>query len=168
MAWTDPGTHVFVVGEVVTAATLNTFLKDNLLDLDRRATVRSNFVQTSESTASNSYVDLATVGPSVTVTTGASGLVLLLITALMTNGTIGGSAAMGWAYAGPSSAPASDASAIALPNVSAGGYGGRFGGHHIASFSPAGTYIITAKYRSVAGGTATFSDRKIAALAIGS
>lgn len=33
MAWTDPAAHVYVVFEVVTAGTLNTYVKDNLLYL---------------------------------------------------------------------------------------------------------------------------------------
>lgn len=33
MAWTDPAGHVFVVGEIVSPATLNTYVKDNLVAL---------------------------------------------------------------------------------------------------------------------------------------
>lgn len=33
MSWTDPDAHVFAVGEKVTAATLNTYIKDNLVYL---------------------------------------------------------------------------------------------------------------------------------------
>jgi hypothetical protein len=37
LGWTDPAGHVFAVGEVVTAATLNTYLKDDLLYLYAQA-----------------------------------------------------------------------------------------------------------------------------------
>jgi hypothetical protein len=33
MAWTDPTAHVYVTGEVVTAATMNTYIKDDLVFL---------------------------------------------------------------------------------------------------------------------------------------
>lgn len=42
-------------------------------------------IATSESTASTSYTDLATVGPSVTVTIGVNGLALLTITVQQSN-----------------------------------------------------------------------------------
>src|SRR5437764_1055381 len=32
-SWSDPGSHVYVTGELVTPATLNAFVKDNLLYL---------------------------------------------------------------------------------------------------------------------------------------
>jgi hypothetical protein len=39
MAWTDPASHVYAVGEVLSAGTLNTYVKDNLLFLYRRPAV---------------------------------------------------------------------------------------------------------------------------------
>jgi hypothetical protein len=41
MAWTDPAAHVWTTGEVVTAANLNTYIKDNLLALYNAPSVRA-------------------------------------------------------------------------------------------------------------------------------
>lgn len=43
-------------------------------------TAASNFIATPQTTTSTSYTDLATVGPSCTVTIGANGLALLCVT----------------------------------------------------------------------------------------
>lgn len=94
MVWISPMT--FADGSVLTAAQLNTFLRDDMLETDvgRSTTAGSYFVSvtanliaerrfvkarvnTFESTASTSYVDLATTGPAVTVRTGINALVFI-------------------------------------------------------------------------------------------
>ena len=87
MSWTAPMTAV--AGSVFTAAQFNTHIRDNLLttapaiattagrhfaatglnSIAERASV-SDFIGTTETTSSGAYTDLATVGPTVTVTTG--------------------------------------------------------------------------------------------------
>lgn len=97
MAWTVPMT--FIDGTVLTAAQLNTNLRDNFLEtipakstgnggagaghfaiqgpyqIAERGVVYSE-VNTSQSTTDNNYTDLATFGPTVSVLTGTSAWVL--------------------------------------------------------------------------------------------
>jgi hypothetical protein len=93
MAWVAPPT--FVSGNVLTAALLN-ILSGDLNELaPAKATAAGQIfvstganaiiartpgfdtIATSESTASTSFVNLATVGPTVTVTTGTTALVFV-------------------------------------------------------------------------------------------
>ena len=52
------------------------------------AGAKSAIVATSETTTSSSFTDLATPGPAVTVTIGASGMALVVVTAALANNTI--------------------------------------------------------------------------------
>lgn len=94
MAWTAPMTAV--ANATFTAAQFNTHIRDNLLETEpAKATTLWNYfvttgansittrasvnarVLTQQSTSSTSYTDLATVGPSVTVTTGTRAIVFI-------------------------------------------------------------------------------------------
>lgn len=94
MAWTAPMTAVS--GNAFTAAQFNTNVRDNLLETaPAKATATAGYyvgtgpnaiaerfataatVNTSQSTTSTAFVDLATVGPAVTVTTGTTALVFI-------------------------------------------------------------------------------------------
>ncbi len=96
MAWSAPFTAVS--GNVLTAAQLNTNLRDNLNELmPAKATtdgyhfvstgtnaiaeraIAGSEVTTYQSSASTTYVDLGTLGPQVTVTTGARALVFFSV-----------------------------------------------------------------------------------------
>ena len=48
MAWTDPASHIYTVGEIVSAATLNTFVQANLAFLGTPPSVQvwNNFAET--------------------------------------------------------------------------------------------------------------------------
>ena len=94
MAWTAPMT--FIANAAITAAQMNTYLRDNLLEtMPAKATetggaffvttgtnqiaervIKSARVETNQSTTSTTFTNLATVGPAVTVTTGTSALVM--------------------------------------------------------------------------------------------
>lgn len=93
MAWTAPMT--FVAGTPLTAAQLNTHLRDNFLETaPAKGTEQGGYfvtdtanrivervgrrqtITTEESTTSTSYDDLATQGPTVTVQTGELALVM--------------------------------------------------------------------------------------------
>lgn len=93
MVWTAPVT--FVDGNTLTAAELNTYLRDNMLEtMPAKATgqlrhfvsdganriverqIFKSYIEAREITSSTSFVDLATVGPSVTVTTGIRALAI--------------------------------------------------------------------------------------------
>lgn len=102
MVWVAPAT--FVANTALTAAQLNTFIRDNLLETEAaKATtagrlfwttsrnaiaerpLSESFVSTTETTASTSFVDLGTSGPSVTLFTGRYALVA--ISAAIRNGS---------------------------------------------------------------------------------
>ena len=102
MTWIAPMTAV--AGSVFTAAQFNTFVRDLLNETApaKATTPGSHFVatgtnqiaeripaqasvNTSESTASTTFVNLTTPGPSVTVTTGSSALIVM--SAEIHNGT---------------------------------------------------------------------------------
>ena len=105
MAWTDPN-KTWVAAADLTASDMNQYVRDQLDEtapaiatagsrlivtdgansIVERIPV-SAFMTTSESTASTSATDLATVGPSVTVTTGTKALIV--ISARLENDTAG-------------------------------------------------------------------------------
>lgn len=92
MAWTAPMT--FTAGAALTAAQLNTHLRDNMYETcvakvvtdgqyltsvaKNRIKVRSigtQRISATDTTTSNEYIDLATIGPAVTLVTGTRALV---------------------------------------------------------------------------------------------
>lgn len=152
MAWTTPRT--FVTGEVETASIFNTHLRDNLTALQPQA----NAVVTLESTASTTYTNLTTVGPSVTLTTGTS--VLVDVCCGMFNAGASDGGAMSYAVTGATTLAASDGNA--LESVLGGG-----SQLMQASFTylqtglTAGSNTFTAKYHAINGGTANFTNRLI-------
>lgn len=177
MAWTAPMT--FVAGTVLTAAQLNQQLRDNLLEtVPAKATAGSqifvstganaiaartptaNLVGTSETTASTSYVDLATPGPAVTVTTG--GVAIIIITALERNSTAGSAAKMSFAISGATTLAANDAHC--LLHISATINAALTASAVILqSGLTAGANTFTAKY-CVDSGTGNFINRRIAVI----
>jgi hypothetical protein len=106
MGWTDPSSHVYVVGEVVTAATLNTFVKDNLIDLDRRTSPNDAYIAAAEGTTSNVYTDLATVGPTVSIEVGSTGKALVSLYASMSCSVSAAMVRYAYAVSGATSVPA--------------------------------------------------------------
>lgn len=174
MAWTAPMTAV--AGEIWTAAQFNANVRDNLLETmpgkatatDRLfATTGNNSiaervpsaatVATSQTTTSTSYVDLATVGPSVTVTTGTTAIVYWSVA--MSHSSGGPEMSTSVAVSGATTIAANDnwrllESGVSANNVNRGGQAHRFTG------LTAGSNTFTLKYRTTAA-TATFYDRNI-------
>lgn len=93
MAWTTPMTAV--AGNAITDADWNTNVRDNLLqtapakattaggyfvatgtNVIAQRTIATNFIATAQTTSTAAFSDLATSGPTVTVTTGTHALVL--------------------------------------------------------------------------------------------
>jgi hypothetical protein len=121
----------------------------------------SAVVATSQTTSSDSYTDLATVGPTVTLSTGNRALVI--VTCRLTNGTTQGWAYMSYAVSGATTTSASDATAVfvQMTNSSAGFSSTfRMSAASVATLN-AGSNTFTAKYRRASTGTATFVDREI-------
>lgn len=168
MAWTDPAGHVFATGEIVTAATLNTYVKDNLLDLDRRTTTTSATVNTLETSSNTSYIDLATAGPAVTVTIGANGLSMIDLFVSTSNSLAGQQTFTGYAVSGASTIAAQDALLPTLIWTSPTNAGGiQFGGSaHGVGLTP-GSNTFTCKYK-VTANTGSWQRRHIAITPLGS
>lgn len=159
MAYTAGKT--WTVGEILTAADMNTYVRDNGDDLDDRISAvlsgTNNGVGTSETTTSTTYTDLATSGPAVTLTTGAKALVLY--GCLMSNGTAGARCFMDFAVSGASSRSADDATAWRFESSAANDQA-RAMAAFVQGGLTTGSNTFTAKYR-VSGGTGTFEDRRI-------
>jgi hypothetical protein len=113
-------------------------------------------VATAQSTSAGSYVDLATAGPAVTLTTGTKALVI--ITSRMED--LGGSnqiSYMSYAVSGATTIAATDAVGLALNN-SAQNQKSRMSAASVATLT-AGSNTFTAKYK--AQNNSQFSDRSI-------
>lgn len=164
-----------------TAANWNTYIRDNLnasgvgvVNATSRhiATTGVNGVAervaststviSSQSTASATYVDLATIGPAVTVTTGTKAFVM--ISAEVTTGTAGLGARASVAVSGATTSAAGDANSFLAESGVAGDL---FKGSWSTIFDPinAGANTFTLKYRTTAGGgTSTFLNRNVSVI----
>lgn len=188
MTWTAPKT--FVANSVFTAADLNTYLRDNLMETTAAKALnpgsmfitsgnnsiterfaQAAYVPTLESTTSNASggVNLATAGPAVTVNTDTQAFVFLycqLYWSPVTSGTDGTQVFMGYTVSGASSIAFDNNKAIVMQHsYSGGGRGQRVGVMIFEDGLSPGGNIFTAKYR--VGNTSyhgNFSDRRIAVL----
>jgi hypothetical protein len=177
MAWTAPLT--WTANTILTAAQLNTHLRDNLNEtLPAKATntgsmfvsngpnsmverfPREGYVATAQSTTSLTYVDLATAGPSVTVTTGTRAFVAVYARMSNTTAGIGGQALMSWAISGATTRAAQDNTAIEIGGLAAS-CNFRTTAVDFLTDLTAGSNTFTAKYRIANASTATFADRRI-------
>lgn len=165
MSWTAPRTYV--TGEILTAAIFNTDHRDNLLDLDRRATVANAIVATSQTTTSTSFTDLATAGPAVTVTVGGAGKALVGLSASVANTVSGADSVMGFAISGATTQAAQNDRTLAYPAESASGNTFQATFIMMQDGLSAGSTTFTAKYR-VTGGTGSWVDRRILVSPLGS
>jgi hypothetical protein len=171
MAWTAPMTAV--ANTAFTAAQFNTYVRDNFLQTAPAlaTTAGSLFVgvgsnsiaeripkvadvTTGESTSSTSYTDLATVGPTVTVSTGTSALVFWCATANNTTGF----PLVGYAVSGASTVSASDTQAANC--VSASSATSTISKFNLQTGLTAGTNVFTLQYKATSG-TSTFQRRRI-------
>lgn len=177
MAWTSPMT--FAANAVLTAAQLNTHLRDNLNETaPAKATAAgqifvstglnaiaarapaSHYVGTSQTTTGTSYTDLDTAGPSVTVTTGSRAMVFFG-TRMWNTGTA--YTHCSFEVSGATSLPASDAKSVALRLTAGqgdGSAGGRHVGHQMETSLTPGSNTFTLKYR-VSAGTGRYDERHL-------
>lgn len=170
-----------VANSIFTAAQFNQYVRDNLnetapakavnaggyfvatgVNAIAERTAGSDLINASETTASTSFVDLATPGPAVTKTTGTSAFVAVY--GLVSIDTAGVSALMSFAVSGATSASASDTRAVSYqpPSVAAARSIRASAVTLLDGLTP-GSNTFTAKYR-VTGGTGTFNNRRIAVL----
>ena len=116
-------------------------------------------VATSQTTTSNSYTDLATVGPEVTLTTGTKALVIITC-ALSNGGASNQRAFMSYAVSGATTIAASDASAVINVNGQTAPTQVRASAAAIVTLT-SGSNVFTAKYKSESSNTSTFLNREI-------
>jgi hypothetical protein len=156
MGWTTPRT--WITGEVVTAAEMNTHIRDNETALQPQAAT----IATQETTASLTYVDLATSGPTVTLLTGTQ--VYCTVSAFSTNNTSGDGCTIAVAVSGATTiAAGAGTSAVSLTQMltAAANQQVPLCNSFILSGLTAGTNTFKLQYQAVLGGTATFRNRTI-------
>ncbi len=112
-----------------------------------------------ESTASTSYVDLATVTDAVTVTIGANGLALVILTAFASNTNGNNTQIMGFAGSGANIIATDDFQSLQMGAISGIGNFQNSWSRLLTGLSPGAT-TFKAKYKTT-GGTASFQDRYI-------
>jgi hypothetical protein len=177
MAWSAPMTAV--ANATFTAAQFNQYVRDNLNETAvAKATTASQIfvstgvnalvartpsqasVSTSESTATTSYVDLATPGPSVTVNTGT--IAIVFFASGMGVATDNTTAYASVAVSGDTTVAASDNWAIQMDGITAGN-NVRYGMTRTFTGLTTGSNTFTMKYKAGAS-TSTFRFREIGVL----
>lgn len=175
MSWSTPLTAA--ANGTLTAGQWNASVRDNLNETETaKATtagrlivttaanqvtereIVTDFIGTSEGTASGGYTDLPTIGPDVTVTTGIKGLVFVGF--YTGNNTAQGRGWMSHAIDGASFAIAYDRWAAVLTSA---GVNNAYGGSQVTlwkTLTP-GENHFTAKYRTSTVGTSTFAQRRL-------
>ncbi len=175
MAWTAPTTAV--AGSVFTAAIFNASVRDNLnvtavgiatsagrlivTTAAKTVTERNpdtDAIATSQATASLTYVNLATVGPTVTITTGTKAMVILGCAS--SNSIVGNSGRMGIDLSGATTSAVSDTNSI---EVTSGNASDAYQLSWVTIYNPinAGSNTFQAKYKAINAGSASFSNRVV-------
>ena len=115
---------------------------------------------------STAYTDLATVGPSVTLTTGTFALVFWNATVWQNTTSGADGVLMSIAVSGATTSAASDAIALKDTDASGTSFGRHYSTFTVYTTLTPGVNTFTCKYRtSNAGNGANFSDRRIAVYA---
>jgi hypothetical protein len=122
-------------------------------------------VATGQSTTSDTYTDLTTSGPAVTLTTGTK--VLVIISAEEETSTTSVLAVMDYAVSGATTRSASDTTSLQIRSPGAGATISRASSASYITVT-AGSNTFTAKYRKSNSGTATFYNRQISVIDLGS
>lgn len=118
-------------------------------------------VSTQESTTSTTYTDLATTTDQVTVTVGASGKAIIILSADMSGNNTSARARMGFAMSGSNTAAASDTFAAAQRIIATSvQYFGTTTKIMLLTGLSAGSTTFKAKYR-IDLGSGFFQDRSI-------
>lgn len=176
MAWTAPMTAV--AGAAWTAAQFNAHIRDNLLETAPgkattatahfvasganaivQRTSSQDFITTSQPSSSTGFTDLATVGPTVTVTTGTQALVVWGCRSH--NDTANGFAYMSVAISGATTLAAADDNSYLTRQTSATVNQWLQGGQvKLFTGLTAGSNTFTAKYR-VSANQGTWDNRHL-------
>lgn len=151
MAWSAPIIHA--VGDVLTASDWN--ITSN--DVSFLASTIGATVATSQTTTSTSFADLATVGPTATLTTGANAIVTL--TANFTNTGTNNQCIMAYAISGATTLAATSATSASFYTQTSLN-SAQLSATYLQTGLTAGSNTFTAKY-AVNSGTGTFAFRNI-------
>lgn len=124
-------------------------------------------VSTGEATASTTYVDLATAGPSVTLTTGTSALVTISGHVTKALGGLGNDGFLALEVSGATTIAAADANAASQSYpLASGGFNFQIARtFKITGLTP-GSNTFKLKYRCNGGNAWTFFDRDITVIAL--
>ena len=121
-------------------------------------------VATNQSTTSSGYTDLATAGPSVTLTTGTKALVIVTGWCETASG-LSAISYMSFAVSGATTISAVDANAVVFTNISGSQSKSRASAATLVTLT-AGSNTFTAKYRNDSN-TTYFQDRQITVINLG-
>lgn len=172
MAWSVPLTAV--PNAPLTSAQWNLSVRDTLLETApakaattgsyfvttapntiNERTVGHNYVGDNETTGSTSYVDLATTGPSVTVTSSAR--VIACVSCITSNTTVGAYSAMSVDVSGATTLGPTDVVAARATSSTANA---SYAISYLTVFLVSGANTYQGKYR-VSAGTGSFSSRRL-------
>lgn len=162
MSWTQPRT--WVAGEVPSASTINTHIRDNL----RAMVWEHEFLATSETrnagVSGTGYGNLTTTGPDLALATNTEAMVF--IGCDMFNDTAGHHCIMSFDVSGTTTRAANDNEMFDYESsvVNQRCAGGRM--NKVTGLTAGANNVFTAKYR-VTGGIGTFLRRRIMVLAMG-
>ena len=165
-----------VSGATFTASQFNQYVRDNLNETaPAKATAASQLfvstgpnaiaarvpstarVNTAETTASTNYVDLATSGPSITVTTGT--IAIVLFACEMANNVVNSLTKCSVAVSGASSVAVSDSWMLSMDGNAANNFS-RGAMTHVFTGLTAGVNTFKMQY-AVGSNTGTFKTREI-------
>lgn len=174
MSWTTPKT--FTANSPLTVNDLNIYLRDNFKETAPEKALNPGgifvtaglnsivervpavaFVATNEATALTTYVDLATVGPAVTVTTGTQAIVMIYCA--LSSSLATGRSWMAYGITGATSLAANTNRAIGLDGTGTQAIGALF----LQTGLTAGSNTFTAKYTATSA-TSSFSNRRLAVI----
>jgi hypothetical protein len=119
-------------------------------------------VNTAQSTTSNTYTDLATVGPSATVTIGPTGTAIVMLTAEAMTTSNGTECYMSFDAGGVT---ANDAQALVSATRNAGDTPNQSAIFWVTGLTQ-GSNTFTAKYKTTGGVSATFENRNLIVIPI--
>ncbi len=176
MAWTSPMT--FTPNSVLTAAQLNTHLRDNFLELEvakasqagalftgerpnkiEQRSPKSSFIPNTQSISKADYGNLSNVGPQVTINTGKNAMVFI---AAAIGSAVTQLSAMSYQITGATKSDPSDSKAICIDGIHAS-KDQRWCQMIVEDNLNPGLNTFTAKYKSGQDTiTSTFHDRLIA------
>lgn len=175
MVWTAPIT--FDPNSVLTAAQMNTYLRDNMLETMPAKSVhagshfavvarnqiaermiKSGFIAGPDTSTSTEYTDLANLGPSVSVSTSVSAFVFLY--AMQSEHITGGPTWMSYEVSGATESDADDNRAVQMQQGSID-RGQAWGAGILHEDLTPGINIFTAKYRVSGNGNGTWTNRRI-------